>query len=89
VNNVNAIWMGGLANNSRFFGSGTTEARSAATNAAGWNGDWSTSVSSAMPWFMRGERGEISSGAGAFALWSYPGDIGGAIVTHRTILSGY
>jgi hypothetical protein len=91
VNNANAIYNGGLAGNTQFFGSGTAEVVAAATALGSWNGDYSSSVHSGAPWFYYGGRSGNGSGSGVFAFFQstgvgYSGDV---TIGHRTILSGY
>jgi hypothetical protein len=88
VNSYTAIYNGGLAGRSQFFGSGTAETVAAASSTGSWNGDDAYSVDSANPWLRRGNQSPNGSNAGAFAFISATGGVY-EYVGHRTILSGY
>jgi hypothetical protein len=79
-----------LAGKPQFFGDTLAETISAAVTAGSWNGDYATSVNSTNPWLVLGGRSSLGSSAGVFAFSSSTvtgGD--NAILSHRTILSGY
>jgi hypothetical protein len=87
VNDLSAIYAGGLANNPLFFGSSTAEMVSVAVQNGGWNGDRSVSVRSIASWFGRGHRSDYNA-SGVFAAATSTG-VGEGSQGHRTILSGY
>ncbi|MCL2002143.1 hypothetical protein FWG76_01925 [Candidatus Saccharibacteria bacterium] len=85
-----AIAIGGLAHNSKFFGSNMAEIVSAPFLNSSWNDDWSQSVQASLPiWFFGGEssNGSLSGMFGS----SRATNAGSAQnhVSHRTILLGY
>ena len=87
VNNSNAVQIGGLANNVKFFGSNTAETASSAVLDGGWNSDHTYTVRSVQPWLMYG----ASSNDGFAGVFAFTANLGGGwqIATHRTILLGY
>jgi hypothetical protein len=88
VNNLNAIYNGGLAGKFQFFGGATAETTARAADGGSWNGDVATSVYSTNPWFIRGGRSSNGSQVGIFA---FNRETNPALeyFGHRTILSGY
>ena len=90
VNSNTAIWRGGLANNSLFFGTATAEIVSTNTagHSNGWNGDRASTMDSTQPWHSRGSQLDFSVDAGTFSFFR---SVGGALeyISHRTILLGY
>ncbi|GHU52452.1 hypothetical protein FACS1894132_02110 [Clostridia bacterium] len=88
MNNLNAIYNGGLTDKYQFFGSGTAETIATATALGSWDGGNASSVYSTSPWARRGGQSPIGSGAGSFAFDRETGDVNNG-TSHRTILSGY
>jgi hypothetical protein len=88
VNDIAAIRNGGLAGNSKFFGSATAEIISTAVTNGSWNGDRSESMQSTAPWPALGGQAPNGTQAGSFA---FARETGGVFdyMGHRTILSGY
>ena len=88
MDNINAIWDGGLSGNNKFFGTSTTEVASASGSTGGWNEDFSHSASSIEPWFFRGSASSYNIAPGVFGFADEPGGMRD-VNSHRTILSGY
>jgi hypothetical protein len=91
VDGQNAIYNGGLSGKSLFFGSNNAEviAIAAGNNTSSWNGDHALSLSSTTSWSSGGGRVALGvTDSGIFALAGQNGDII-AVISHRTILSGY
>ena len=90
MDDISAIWMGGLANNSRFFGASPAETTSTANagDLGGWNLDYSSSLSSGSPWALRGAQAHTGANGGLFANGRLAGELRNDF-SNRTILLGY
>ncbi|MCL2001816.1 hypothetical protein FWG76_00215 [Candidatus Saccharibacteria bacterium] len=91
TNNM-SISNGGLAQNTLFFGSGTSELVSTPTadvfDRLGWNDDRTRSIVATQPWWLRGSEAEYESGSGIFAFHGQTA-LAYFFASHRTILLGY
>ncbi|MCL2001999.1 hypothetical protein FWG76_01160 [Candidatus Saccharibacteria bacterium] len=89
VNASNVIYNGKFANNPLFFGTAISEIISLADFGGGWNNDLVHSISSTIPWFMRGADYAIyPNSSGIFAFIRADGSASPQN-SHRTILLGY
>jgi hypothetical protein len=83
---------GALANKVQFFGSNTAETTSITGESwmNSWNGDRLLSARSVNPWLITSGTSSYGTTSGVFAT-SYNSGAGGteAVLSHRTILSGY
>jgi hypothetical protein len=89
VNSDSAIYNGGLAGNSLFFGTATAEVVSVAVYNGGWNGDRAQPPESAWPWFRNGGGADAGAAAGIVTFYRHSGGAGNTYGYGRTILSGY
>jgi hypothetical protein len=88
VDNWQAIHLGGLANNSLFFGDNTAETMSDINGNGSWNREHTYTTTSDYPFAGLGGESGLQFGGGVFSFSRMFGSANGT-VSHRTILSGY